>query len=58
MKLINLYLPESYLVALDQLVAERFYPSRAEAIRFAVHDLINSEVWQRHMLAGVKQVTS
>ena len=47
MKLITLYLPETYLKALDQLVTERFYPNRAEAIRVAIRDLINVEVWQR-----------
>jgi Arc/MetJ-type ribon-helix-helix transcriptional regulator len=35
MKLITLYLPETYIKALDQLVDERFYPNRAEAIRVA-----------------------
>lgn len=40
MKLISLYLPESYLKLLDQLVEERFYPNRAEAIRVAVRDLL------------------
>ncbi|MDI6847376.1 MAG: ribbon-helix-helix domain-containing protein [Candidatus Bathyarchaeia archaeon] len=33
--------------ALDQLVNERFYPNRAEAIRVAIRDLINVEVWRR-----------
>lgn len=52
MKLITLYLPETYIKALDQLVAERFYPNRAEAIRFAIRDLINSEVWSRRSLSS------
>lgn len=47
MKLITLYLPESYLKALDRLVNERFYPNRAEAIRVAVRDMIREEVWGR-----------
>jgi Arc/MetJ-type ribon-helix-helix transcriptional regulator len=47
MKLITLYLPEPYIKALDQLVNERFYPNRAEAIRVAIRDLINDEVLQR-----------
>jgi antitoxin ParD1/3/4 len=47
MKLITLYLPETYIKALDQLVGERFYPNRAEAIRVAVRDLISVEVWRR-----------
>jgi Arc/MetJ-type ribon-helix-helix transcriptional regulator len=47
MKLITLYLPETYIKALDQLVDERFYPNRAEAIRVAIRDLISAEVWGR-----------
>jgi antitoxin ParD1/3/4 len=46
MKLITLYLPEPYIKALDSLVNERFYPNRAEAIRVAVRDLLNVEVWR------------
>lgn len=45
MKLITLYLPETYIHALDKLVDERFYPNRAEAIRIAVRDLLSTEVW-------------
>jgi Arc/MetJ-type ribon-helix-helix transcriptional regulator len=47
LKLITLYVPETYLKALDQLVDERFYPNRAEAIRVAIRDLINDELWRR-----------
>jgi Arc/MetJ-type ribon-helix-helix transcriptional regulator len=47
MKLITLYLPEPYIKMLDQLVNERFYPNRAEAIRVAIRDLINDEVVRR-----------
>lgn len=47
MKLITLYLPETYIKLLDQLVTEKFYPNRAEAIRVAIRDLINTEVWRR-----------
>jgi Arc/MetJ-type ribon-helix-helix transcriptional regulator len=47
MKLITLYLPETYIKMLDQLVNERFYPNRAEAIRVAIRDLINDEVVRR-----------
>jgi Arc/MetJ-type ribon-helix-helix transcriptional regulator len=47
MKLITLYLPETYIKALDQLVTEKFYPNRAEAIRVAVRDMISEEVWRR-----------
>ena len=48
MKLITIYLPEPYIKALDQLVTEKFYPNRAEAIRVAIRDLINDEVvWRK-----------
>ena len=47
MKLITLYLPETYIKALDQLVGERYYPNRAEAIRIAIRDLLSDEVWSR-----------
>ena len=47
MKMITLYLPEPYIKALNQLVDEKFYPNRAEAIRVAISDLINDEVWRR-----------
>jgi len=50
LKLITLYVPETYLRALDQLVDERFYPNRAEAIRVAIHDLINDELWRRNQV--------
>ncbi len=46
MKLITLYLPEPYIKALDDLVSDRYYPNRAEAIRVAVRDLLNVEVWR------------
>lgn len=50
MKLLTQYLPDPYIAALDQLVTQGFYPSRAEAIRFAVHDLLLAhKVWHRTM---------
>jgi len=49
MKLITLYLPEPYIKALDQLVNEKFYPNRSEAIRVAIRDLISTEVWKRRV---------
>ena len=42
MKLVTLYLPESYIRLLDELVAERFFPNRAEALRMATRDLLIS----------------
>jgi Arc/MetJ-type ribon-helix-helix transcriptional regulator len=46
-KLITLYLPEPYLKDLDNLVNDRYYPNRAEAIRSAVRDLLSAEVWRK-----------
>jgi len=43
MKLITLYLPEKYIQQLDLLVERKLYPNRAEAIRFAVRDLLLNE---------------
>jgi len=48
MKLITLYLPEPYLKALQDLVDDRYYPNRAEAIRVAVRDLLNAEAWRKN----------
>ena len=45
MKLITLHLPEPYIQALDNLVDEKYYPNRAEAIRTAVRDLLTIEAW-------------
>jgi Arc/MetJ-type ribon-helix-helix transcriptional regulator len=36
MKLITLYLPETYIKLLDELVSEHFYPNRAETIRMFI----------------------
>ena len=47
MKLITIHLPEPYIQALDQLVNEKMYPNRSEAIRFAVRDMLKEEVWEK-----------
>lgn len=47
MKLITLYIPEPYIKALGQLVDEKYYPNRAEAIRIAVRDMLTVEVWEK-----------
>ena len=46
MKLITVHLPKPYIQALDKLVHDKYYPNRAEAIRIAVRDLLNSEQWK------------
>ena len=48
MKLITLHLPETYIRDLDELVNGRYYPNRAEAIRIAIRDLLNDEVWRKN----------
>lgn len=45
MKLITVHLPEPCIKALDKLVKDKYYPNRAEVIRVAVRDLLESEVW-------------
>ena len=40
MKLITLYLPETYIKALKRITDAGFYPNRAEAIRMAVRSLL------------------
>jgi len=45
MKLITLHLPEHYIQTLDKLVEQRYYSSRAEAIRAAIRDMLLTEAW-------------
>ncbi|MHA1143405.1 MAG: ribbon-helix-helix domain-containing protein [Candidatus Helarchaeota archaeon] len=47
MKLITLHLPEQYLCELEKLITADRYPNRSEAIRFAIRDLLKSELWSR-----------
>lgn len=44
MQQISLFVPKSYIEWLDKLVGKGHYPNRAEAIRIAVRDLLNSEM--------------
>jgi len=47
MKLITLHLPIPWIKDLDELVSQKQYPNRAEAIRIAVRDLLQSELWNK-----------
>ena len=47
MRLITLHLPEQYLDSLQKLVAEKRYPNKSEAIRFAIRDLLKAELWNK-----------
>ena len=40
LKLISVHLPEGYLSGLDELVKKRKFPSRSEAIRVAIRELL------------------
>jgi antitoxin ParD1/3/4 len=50
LKLITVHLPEEFLTGLAELVRQRRYPNRSEAIRLAVRDLLKEELWTRSVL--------
>ncbi len=50
MKLITLHIPEIYLENLEELVKKKYYPNRAEAIRVAIRDLLDDELWSRRRI--------
>lgn len=52
MKMITVHLPEAYLEAIEELIRDRYYPSRSEVIRAAVRDLIKREIWERKLYAS------
>ena len=43
MKVISVHIPEPYLQVMDELVRRKYYLSRADVIRTALHDLIVKE---------------
>ncbi len=45
MKLVTVYLPNEFLYGLDELVRQQKYPTRSEAIRVAIRDLLKDELW-------------
>ena len=45
MRPITVHLPERYLKYLERLVELGLYPSRSEAIRVAIRDLVMKELW-------------
>jgi len=47
LKLVTLLLPEAYFEGLDKLIGKGVYPSRSAAIRFAVLDMLKTELWQQ-----------
>lgn len=47
MKLISIKLPNAYIEGLNELVEMGIYPSRSEAIRVAIRDMLKKELWNR-----------
>lgn len=47
MRVITIRLPDRLVRGLDELVRQGIYPSRSEAIRVAVRDLLMRELWRR-----------
>ena len=45
-KLISFKCPEAFLEGLNELVRAKIYPSRSEAIRVAIRDLLRRELWE------------
>ncbi len=45
MKLVTVKMSDIYVKGLDKLVEIGMYPSRSEAIRVAIRDLLRRELW-------------
>jgi Arc/MetJ-type ribon-helix-helix transcriptional regulator len=45
MKLVTVKMSDIYINGLDKLVEIGMYPSRSEAIRVAIRDLLRRELW-------------
>jgi len=43
--LVSVKLPKAYVKGLDTLVDRGTYPTRSEAIRVAIRDLLKRELW-------------
>ncbi len=56
MKLVTVHLPNEFLYGLDELVRMQKYPTRSEAIRVAIRDLLKDELWA-HQLSAAKTAT-
>jgi len=56
LRLVSIHLPESYVYGLDELVDKGLYPSRSEAIRVAVRDLLMRELWKRRRHSSTRLV--
>ena len=54
MRILSVFIPESYIESLDILVAEEIFPNRSEAIRSAIRDLIRNELLLKDAIARRK----
>ena len=52
MVLLSVHLPKQLLEELDRLVAEGLFPSRSEAIRTAVWELVRREKYEKQQHEG------
>ncbi len=57
-RLISFKCPEAYLEGLIELVRAGIYPSRSEAIRIAIRDLLRRELWEVGERRGVTEAIS
>ena len=49
MRLVTVHLPTEFLRGLDELVRLQKYPTRSEAIRIAIRDLLVDELWNQSL---------
>ncbi|RMG28157.1 MAG: ribbon-helix-helix protein, CopG family [Methanobacteriota archaeon] len=50
MRLVTVHLPKEFLYGLDELVRLQKYPTRSEAIRVAIRDLLKDELWNSNLV--------
>ncbi|MHA1562686.1 MAG: ribbon-helix-helix domain-containing protein [Promethearchaeota archaeon] len=55
MRMLSVFIPESYIESLDILVAEEIFPNRSEAIRSGIRDLIRNEMLLKNAIAKRKE---
>jgi len=49
MRLVTVHMPAEFLHGLDELVRMQKYPTRSEAIRVAIRDLLKDELWAQQI---------
>ncbi|MHA1765526.1 MAG: ribbon-helix-helix domain-containing protein [Promethearchaeota archaeon] len=54
MRMLTVFIPESYIETLDILVSEEIFPNRSEAIRVAIRDLIRNELLLKDVITKRK----